>query len=89
MGIEIGAIGALLLFVAWVLATIKEVRRHKSLVDLQFSVLILFGTLFLLAYSIQINDAIFIWVNILLALVELFEIIYSIRVKKLHRRLRD
>jgi lipid-A-disaccharide synthase-like uncharacterized protein len=89
MGTEIGIIGALLIFVAWALETIKSVRRHKSLIDLQFSVIILLGTLFLLAYSLQINDFVFIWVNMLLAGVETFEIVYSIYVRKLHRRLRD
>ena len=89
MAIEVGIIGALLIFVAWALETIKEVKRHKSLVDLQFSFIILIGTIFLLIYSIQINDFIFIWVNVLLAGVELFEIVYSIHFRKLHKRLRD
>ena len=89
MGLEIGIVGALLIFVAWALETIKEVRRHKSLVDLQFSLMILIGTVFLLAYSIQINDFVFIWVNALLFCVELFEIVYSLSVKKLHKRLSD
>lgn len=86
---EIGIAGTLLIFVAWAMETIKEVKRHRSLIDLQFSAVILAGTALLLVYSLQASDLVFIWLNSLLFGVELFEIAYSLHVKKLHRRLRD
>ncbi len=81
----IGAIGALLILGSWLFQTIKEVKKHKSLVDLKFSLIYLVGVIFLSTYSYLVSDPVFLWLNIAILLTILGEIIYSVHVKKIHK----
>ncbi|MBU3897224.1 MAG: hypothetical protein KJ697_04855 [Nanoarchaeota archaeon] len=82
----IGIIGVLLILVAWAVEAEESVRKHKSLIDLKFAIIYLVATSCLAIYSYQINDAIFFWFQIGLLAIVLFEIFYTIVVKKVHRR---
>lgn len=81
----IGIIGAFLILVAWMVEAEESIRKHKALIDLKFSVIYLVATVCLAVYSYQINDAVFFWFQIGLLSIVLFEIFYSIAVKKVHR----
>lgn len=80
--IIIGIIGATILIIAWIFATLKEIKRHKSLIDLRFSVLSLVATILLAIYSYQINNAIFVFINISLSILITIEILYTVHVVK-------
>ena len=88
MSIVIGVIGATLIVIAWVFGIAKAVKRHKSLIDLQFAFISLIGSLFLGTYSYLIGDVIFIGLSVAITASIAFEIVYSIHVKKIHRRRR-
>ncbi len=42
---------------------IETVKRHKRLIDLMFAFLYFAGIIFLIYYSIQINDVVFFYLN--------------------------
>lgn len=82
----IGIIGVLLILSAWAIEAEESVRKHKSLIDLKFAVIYLIATSCLAIYSYQVKDAIFFWFQIGLLAIILFEIFYTVVVKKVHRR---
>ncbi len=82
----IGLIGALIILGAWIFETTESVKRHKSLIDLRFTVACAIGTIFLAIYSFQIGNEIFFWLNIVIAAIEGFEIWYSVSIKKIHKK---
>jgi len=82
----LGIIGALLILSAWAIQAEESVRRHKSLIDLKFAVIYLVATSCLAIYSYQVKDAVFFWFQIGLLSIVLFEIFYSLIVKKIHKR---
>ena len=84
--ILVGLAGASLIILAWILGSIKAVQRHKSLIDLQFAVISLIGSFFLTAYSYLRNDIVFLGLSVVISLVIAFEILYSIHVKKIHKK---
>lgn len=84
----IGIFGGIVIIFAWLFETFEAVRRHKSLIDLKFSVMNIFGVLLLILYSWQIENAVFMYLNIALFSIELVEIAYSIAVKKVHKKKR-
>ncbi len=86
--IVIGALGGIVIIFAWLLETFEAVKRHKRMMDLKFSALSITGVLLLIAYSWQIGNMIFFYLNIVLFFIELFEIAYSIGIKKVHRKRR-
>ena len=64
MNIEIvGFIGAFLLIAAWIPEIIHIIRTGKSRMDNTFTGIILLATVILLAYSIMIDNLVFIIVN--------------------------
>lgn len=81
----IGLAGAIVILVAWAYETAKEVRQHKSLLDLRYSVMSLIGLVLLTIYSYAINVMIFFWLNIAIIAVIIFEVWYSLRIRKLHK----
>jgi len=82
----IGIIGGLLIVLAWVMETVEAVRKHKSLIDLKFSVIFFFAQIFLAIYSWQKQDAVFLSLSSTLLVIITFEIAYSIHVKKVHKK---
>lgn len=81
----IGIIGSLIILVAWTFEAEEAIRKHRSLVDLKFAVMYAVATSLLAVYSYQVNDAVFFWFQIGLFSIILFEIVYSIRIKKIHK----
>ncbi len=81
----IGLIGAAILILGWGFQAIESVRRHKSLVDLRFAFTHFSGVAFLLAYSILINDSVFIPLNVIIVSLIALEIWYSLHIKKVHK----
>ncbi len=86
--VVIGASGGIVLILSWAYETLEAVRKHKSLIDLKFATMNIFGVLLLLVYSWQIENAVFFYLNIVLFSIELVEIAYSIAVKKVHKKKR-
>ena len=84
----VGIIGAVIILVAWAWETTSEVKKHKVLMDLRFSFLSAAGDLILIIYSWQIGNAIFFWLNMFIAFVILFEIWYSLHIRKVYRKIR-
>lgn len=86
--VVIGVLGGIAIIFAWLLETFEAVKRHKKIMDLKFSALSIVGVALLVAYSWQIGNIVFFCLNIVLFFIELFEIAYSIAVKKIHKRIR-
>ncbi len=84
--LAIGLIGAAILILGWGFQTIESVRRHKSLIDLRFAFTHFTGVTFLLAYSILINDSVFVPLNVIIVSLIGIEIWYSLHIKKVHRK---
>ncbi|MBU3957824.1 MAG: hypothetical protein KKB25_02000 [Nanoarchaeota archaeon] len=86
--VVIGAVGGIVLILSWAYETFEAIKKHKSLIDLKFATMNIFGVLLLILYSWQIENAIFLYLNIILFSIELAEIAYSIAVKKVHKKKR-
>lgn len=86
--VVVGVLGGIVLILSWTYETFEAVRRHKSLIDLKFAAMNIFGVLLLIMYSWQIENEIFLYLNITLLFIELVEIGYSVAVKKVHKRRR-
>lgn len=84
----IGALGGMAIILAWLFETFEAVKRHKSLMDLRFSIMSVTGVFLLVIYSWQIGNAIFFYLNAVLLMIELMEIAYSLAVKKMHKKRR-
>ena len=82
----IGMIGGALIILAWILETAEGVRKHKSIVDLRFSAIFFVATILLTVYSWQRADMVFFYLNIILMAILVIEILYSIHVKKVHKK---
>ena len=82
----IGFAGALLIILAWAFETIEGVKKHKALIDLKFSVISLAATFILFFYSWLNNDAVFIYLNLVLFVILSLEIWYTIHIKKVHKK---
>ena len=61
--ILIGIIGMLLIVIGWIPQTIENIKRRKTDLNVKFIILYLAGSLTLLAYSIIINDLVFMLLN--------------------------
>ncbi len=82
----VGLIGASILVAAWAFETIESIRHHKSLVDLRFAFTYIIGVSILFTYSTLIGDLIFISLNALIITFVAIEILYSIHIKKVHKK---
>lgn len=80
--IEIGIAGAILLVLAWLFETLESIKKHKSLIDLKFTLIYLLGTVLLAVYSFQENDYVFLGLQFCLIILVIFEIVYTLFKKK-------
>jgi lipid-A-disaccharide synthase-like uncharacterized protein len=78
-----GIVGSVLILIAWLFETEESIRKHKSLVDLKFAFIYIVGIILLTIYSIEINEMIFVALNIALTVLIVFEILYTIYKKKI------
>jgi len=81
----LGIIGSVIILIAWMFEAEEAIRKHRSLIDLKFAVMYAVATFMLAVYSYQVNDAVFFWFQIGLFVIIMFEIVYSIRIKKIHK----
>jgi len=82
----VGIAGGMLILAAWAFETIYIMKEHKKLIRLQFSAVSLLGAILLAFYSIMLDLAIFVWLNITIAAIIIFEILYSLHVLKIHKK---
>jgi len=73
----IGAVGGGLVLLAWILGLRDELESHKNLIELKFSIITSIGVLMLIYYSFLKGDPVFLFLNLGIFLVVLFEIIYT------------
>jgi lipid-A-disaccharide synthase-like uncharacterized protein len=83
-----GFAGALLIICAWAFEAFEAVERHKSLMDLKFIAVYIIAMSLLLSHSISINDPVLIFLNGTILIIAAFEVLYSIHIKKIHKRKR-
>ena len=81
-----GIMGAILILVAWLFETEESIRKHKNLVDLKFALIYITGVILLTIYSIEINDSVFFALQVSIAVLILFEILYTLYEKKIKKR---
>ena len=85
MYLLIGVLGAVLILLSWVFETLEGVKEHKSLLDIRFAAIYLPGVALLVAYSWYINDAVFLWLNVAIAVFVGMELWYSLHIKRVHK----
>jgi predicted tellurium resistance membrane protein TerC len=85
-GFYAGIAGAIFLIAAWASEAIRSVEKHKSLIDLKFTLIYVVAISFLLTHSIAINDPIFIFLNATTVTLATFEILYTIYLQKVKRK---
>ena len=78
----VGILGGVIIVIAWVLETIESLRRHKSLVDLKFTFAFLLAAILLTAYSSEMQDLVFFWINIALIIILLVEVLIYLKFRK-------
>ena len=84
----VGYLGTLGLILAWVLAAYKDAKMHKVAIDIDFSLIYIFGNGLLLVYALLVDDIVFIVLEVFLVLAISVETIYAYRAGKLKRRRR-
>ena len=82
----IGIAGGMLILGAWALETAESIKKHKKLLELKFSTVSLLGALLLAIYSYILDLGIFLWLNMTIAAIIIFEIWYSLHVKKIRKK---
>ena len=77
-----GAVGSLILLVAW-LNEVYQIHKSKDVeaISLRFLLVYLAATILLLIHSAEIGDNIFIWLNMTLVVITLIEIDIVVRKK--------
>ncbi len=70
----IGIIGSLLLVVAWLPSTIRVWKKKESDMPLAYSLLLCSGVALLLAYSLLLGDSIFIYLNLAVLIIGMYNI---------------
>jgi hypothetical protein len=78
VALEFGILGALCILGAWVFETFESVKRRKALVDLKFAAVYAVGNACLITYSWLIGDMIFLFVNVGIFSIVIFEIAYTL-----------
>jgi len=77
----IGVLGSTLLLIAWFMETLKSVKEKKKLVDIRFAMIYILGLSFLSFYAYEINDVIFLFLNLIILGLVVFELLYEITLK--------
>jgi len=78
----IGLIGLILLAIGWIYETFIIIKEKKSKINTKFAVMYVTGSLFLVIYSVQIKDVLFMVLNGLITISSLISLIYSVKKKK-------
>ncbi|MCJ7817190.1 MAG: lipid-A-disaccharide synthase N-terminal domain-containing protein [Candidatus Aenigmarchaeota archaeon] len=78
----IGTIGLIAVAAAWIPETIRTLKTKKSGLELKFNLVYVAGSLVLVAYSVGINDMIFIALNTFASIMSLINLYYTIKEKR-------
>jgi lipid-A-disaccharide synthase-like uncharacterized protein len=78
----IGTIGLIAVACAWIPETIRTLRTKKSGLELKFNLVYVAGSLLLVAYSVGINDMIFILLNSFASVMSLINLYYTVKEKR-------
>jgi len=78
----LGIVGSFLILLAWVFETFEAVKRHKNLIDLRFAAMYLPGIVLLAFYAYQIKNTIFLFLELAILIVVVFEIAYTVHTKR-------
>lgn len=81
----IGLIGMALLILAWIPEIMETLKKGGKGIEPHFAVMITLGDLFLLIYSYQIGDPIFISLNGILLVMALVELYFTVKKRKILR----
>jgi lipid-A-disaccharide synthase-like uncharacterized protein len=79
----IGLIGLILLALAWLPQTYSVIKKKKSNINPLFGTFYVIGSLILVYYSIQIQDNIFLILNITVAIMSAISLYFSTGKRKL------
>ncbi len=83
MAVNIGVVGLVLLALGWLAQAIRTIREKRiPELDRKFIIIYLFGSLFLVAYAIQINDRVFIILNAAVVLLNLITLMFALQRKE-------
>ncbi len=74
---QVGIFGMLLLVAAWGFQAVETIKRRHSGLNLQFDILYLVGSAFLVAYALSIDSVIFAILNALAALLAAIGLYYK------------
>jgi|GEM_PF-5951963 len=78
--ITVGAIGTVVLIVAWLWEAAENIKKRKVDLHLHFSVLYIIGNLALTLYSWWIQNFIFLTLGLFLLLAIIAETVYAVKV---------
>jgi len=81
----VGIFGASLILIAWVLGLVDEIRSRKNLIELKFSLVSLLGTIILAYYSSAIGNVVFLFLNLGIFFVVIFETVYTLYLTRYRR----
>jgi hypothetical protein len=85
----IGITGASFILIAWILGLVDELKTRENLIELRFSLVSLLGTVILIYYSNAIGNVVFLFLNLGIFLVIIFEIAYTTYLVKYRYPWRD
>ncbi len=75
----IGLIGLILLAFGWIYEMIETIKEKKSKINPKFIIIYIIGSIFLVTYSIQIGNILFIVLNSLITISSLISLVYTIK----------
>lgn len=75
----LGIFGTLALIVAWLWASYEDVKEHKRAIDLNFSILYIFGNALLLVYSWWLKNFVYIILQLFLVVAISVETMYALK----------
>jgi lipid-A-disaccharide synthase-like uncharacterized protein len=78
----IGTIGLIAVACVWIPETIRTLKTKKSGLEPKFNLVYVAGSLLLVAYSVGINDMIFIALNSFASIMSLINLYYTIKEKR-------
>ncbi|UCG95721.1 MAG: hypothetical protein JSV92_01585 [archaeon] len=85
----IGILGAAFILIAWILGLVDELKKRENLIELRFSLVSLLGTVILIYYSSAIGNTVFLFLNLGIFFVVIFEIAYTVYLVKYRYPWRD
>jgi len=77
--LNLGMLGGVVFGVSWLLQAIESRKQGKSVVTLNFWLLRLLGIIFVLIYSIQVRDVVFVTLYTGVSVIIIYNIILEVK----------